>query len=180
MNSEHAPRFSGSSLDNLLRTMFQSGSVMWNVRSANKYQALREIVYNAPVFTGLAGLDIGDFAQKVIDRERLQSTGLGHGVAVAHGRTVQVEQPVVALGVSHDGIDFDAVDGNPVHLVFVVANHPEDQIEYLRILSKLATLVRNEIFRSELLSCTCCSEVEQKLCDAMAALIPADAMEATA
>lgn len=169
-----------SHLDELLTGLFQSGSVLWDVRSTDKFDALREIVHSSPVFAERADFDLSGFASKVIEREELQSTGLGHGVAVAHGKTTQADEPLVALGISLDGIDFGAFDDQPVHLVFVVANHPDQQAHYLRILSTIATIVRDHTFRQELLRCSCHTEVETHLCRALTSLITERPIEATA
>ncbi|TVQ38243.1 MAG: PTS sugar transporter subunit IIA [Spirochaetaceae bacterium] len=142
---------------------FETGSVVWEIESTDKHDAIREIVFRAPVFRTVANLDLNGFAETVIDRERIQSTGFGHGVAVAHGRTPEVVQSAVALGVSRKGIDYDSFDGRPVHLLFIVANHPEQEMDYLQILSALVTLVRNRTFRQELLACLSCDELQHKL-----------------
>ena len=144
---------------------FDPGSVIWELKSTEKFDAIREIVSRARTFTEHPGLDPGAFVEKVVERERLQSTGLGHGVAVAHGRTDQISSPRIALGVSRSGIDFDAVDGEPVHLIFIVANHPDQEVDYLHILSTLVGMVRNEMFRREILTCNHESAIRQKLCD---------------
>jgi PTS system nitrogen regulatory IIA component len=143
---------------------FDPGTIIWNLTSTNKFEAIRELIARAPVFAEHCALDIGDFTERVIERERLQSTGFGHGVAVAHGRTPDVDEPTIALGISHSGIDFEAYDGEPVHLLFIVANHPDQQMDYLHILSTLVAMVRNELFREELLNCGRLNEVQQKLC----------------
>ncbi len=84
---------------------FDPGSVIWELNSTDKYDAISEIIHNAPVFTNHGTLDLDDFSRIVLEREKLQSTGFGHGVAVAHGRTRQVSDPTIALGISHEGID---------------------------------------------------------------------------
>jgi PTS system nitrogen regulatory IIA component len=150
---------------------FDAGSVIWELKSTDKYDAIREIIYHAPVFTGHDTLDLEDFSRVVLERERLQSTGFGHGVAVAHGRTPQVSEPTIALGISHEGIDYDSYDGEPVHLLFIVANHPEHQMNYLHILSTLVAMVRNELFRHELLTCSHADAVQEKLCAVFSRLI---------
>ncbi len=147
-------------------SFFDTGSVVWGVRSYNKFEAIREVVNRSLVFRRIDGLDLNEFAEKVIEREQLQSTGLGHGVAVAHGRTVEVLEPQIALGISAEGIDFDALDGEPVQLLFIIANHPDNKMDYLQILSCLVSLVRNEVFRQELLSCMSSDELESKMCSA--------------
>ncbi|MFP4643338.1 MAG: PTS sugar transporter subunit IIA [Spirochaetales bacterium] len=142
---------------------FTTGSVVWELESSDKYEAIREVIYRAPVFSTIPGLDLREFAELVVNREHLLSTGFGHGVAVAHGRTPAVEESHIALGVSRHGIDYVSPDGQPVHLLFVVANHPEQQMDYLQIISTLARLLRNDAFRRELLSCVRGDEVEQKM-----------------
>jgi PTS system nitrogen regulatory IIA component len=82
-----------------------------------------------------------------------------------------VDEPTIALGISHEGIDFDSYDGEPVHLLFIVANHPEQQMDYLHILSTLVAMVRDELFRRELLACPHEREVQQKLCSVFTRLI---------
>ncbi len=142
---------------------FRAGSVVLQLESENKFDAIREVVLRAPVFQQIDGLELEEFAQIVIRRELELSTGFGHGVAVAHGRTPAVEDSYVALGVSRSGIDYDAPDGLPVHLLFVVANHPDQQMDYLKIISTLACLCRSDTFRNELLSSVCRDEIESKL-----------------
>ncbi len=147
-------------------SFFDTGSVVWGVRSSDKFDAIREVISRSLVFRRIYGLDLDAFAEAVIERERLQSTGLGHGVAVAHGRTTEVLEPQIALGVSPEGIDFDAVDDEPVQLLFIIANHPDNKMDYLQILSCLVSLVRNDVFRQELLSCMTTEELENKMCSA--------------
>ena len=150
---------------------FSGGNVIWNLRSEDKFNAIREIVFSAPVFASVEGLDLEGFAEAVIERERLQSTGLGHGVAVAHGRTEMVSELRIALGISPFGIPFDAYDGYPVHFIFVIANHPEQQTEYLRVLSTVAAMVRNDGFRDQVLSCFGGKEAEQLVGSAFTRLL---------
>ncbi|MFW5688505.1 MAG: PTS sugar transporter subunit IIA [Spirochaetota bacterium] len=150
---------------------FDPGSVIWELKSNDKYDAIREIIYGAPVFTEHASLELDEFSHIVIEREKLQSTGFGHGVAVAHGRTDRVDEPTIALGISHEGIDFEAYDGKPVHLLFIVANHPDHQMNYLHILSTLVAMVRDELFRREILNCAHARAVQEKLCDVFTRLM---------
>ena len=145
---------------------FSPGSVVWDLQNTDKFEAIRETVRRSAALQAIPSLDLEDFTRRVIERERVQSTGFGRGIAIAHGRTDQVTDSALTLGVSRRGIDFDAFDGRPVHLLFVVANHPDKHIDYLRILSCLATMGRNEVFRRELLTCLCKEEIEQKVASA--------------
>lgn len=145
---------------------FLPGSVVWDLESVDKYDALRETIDRTEIFHAIPGLNVAEFTNAVLSREREQSTGFGHGIAIAHGRTPYVETSAIALGVSRQGVPFEAFDGRPVHLLFIVASHPDRQIDYLRILSSLAKIARNELFRRELLSCICQEEVQAKVCNA--------------
>lgn len=145
---------------------FQPGSVVWDLQSVDKYDAIGETIRRTTTFRTIPLLDIAEFTNAVIAREREQSTGFGRGIAIAHGRTDTVPTSEVALGVSRRGIEYESFDGQPVHLLFVVASHPERQIDYLRILSSLATMARSEMFRQDLLACLCQEEVERKVSSA--------------
>lgn len=142
---------------------FAPGSVVWDVRSGNKYDAIRETIHRTTIFRNIPNLDVLQFTETVVAREREQSTGFGRGIAIAHGRSAIVPTSAVALGISRQGIEYNSFDNLPVHILFVVASHPDHQIDYLRILSSLATLGRSDIFRKEVLSCLCQEEVERKV-----------------
>lgn len=158
---------------------FDPGSVIWDLKSTNKYDAIQEIIYSAPIFTEHTSLKLTDFHNKVVTREKLQSTGFGHGVAVAHGRTDQVDSPTIALGVSKTGIDYEAYDGLPVHLLFIVANHPDHQVDYLQILSTLVGMVRNELFRREILDCSHGDDAQAKICAMFSRLMQQSRLQTT-
>ena len=150
---------------------FTNGSVVWDVNSTDKYHAIREIVGRSEVFRRVPGLDPEHFGDVVIAREQQGSTGFGYGVAVAHGRTPEVSTSQIALGVSKQGIDYNAIDDRPVQLLFIVANHPDQQMDYLKILSALVSLVRDAAFREELLNCISEKDLEQKLCSSFSAVL---------
>ncbi|GAB6088445.1 PTS sugar transporter subunit IIA [Spirochaeta dissipatitropha] len=153
------------------QVFFDNGSVVWELESEIKLEAIQEVIFHSPVFQQLPGFDPERFFEIVAEREAIQSTGFGHGVAVAHGRTSMVEDSVVALGISRQGIEYQALDNRPVHLLFVVATHPEKQLNYLKVLSSLVTLVRQESFRREIFACLCQEEIESKLCHGMARIL---------
>jgi len=85
-------------------------------------------------------------------REELGSTGIGKGVAIPHGRTLAVSEVIVAFGKTDKGVDFDAIDGKPVHLVFMVIAPPvESSNVYLPILGKIVELVKEKKMRKKLM-----------------------------
>jgi PTS system nitrogen regulatory IIA component len=140
---------------------FNSGTVVPDLRSTEKLEALRELIHRAPVFSSLE--DRARFEEAVIERERQQSTGFGHGVAVAHGRVKGVPRVLIALGVSRHGIPFDSPDGEPVRLLFVIASPPSLSLEYLQTLSTLVRCLRDKEDRTHLLDAPSAEEIERRI-----------------
>ena len=85
-------------------------------------------------------------------RETLGSTGIGKNVAIPHGRTTAALDVKIAFGRSKKGIDFDAIDGKPVNLIFVVLAPPHDENnKYLPVLGKLVEVVSEKANRDRLI-----------------------------
>lgn len=90
--------------------------------------------------SGAEGIAGGDIFEGLLARERLGSTGLGHGVAIPHGRCPGLDRPVAAFIKLAQGIDYDAPDRQPVDLIFALLVPAAANEEHLRILSALARL----------------------------------------
>ncbi len=140
---------------------FESGSVVLDLQSTDKESALRELIRGAPVFRGLP--DVAALEDAVLRREREQSTGFGHGVAVAHGRIADLEGVLIALGLSRAGIPFGSTDGQPVHLLFVIVSPPGPCVDYLQALSCLVRAIRRGEVRQSLLDTEDRSEIERRI-----------------
>ena len=99
---------------------------------------------------GQADLTARPIFDSLIGRERLGSTGLGHGVALPHGRFIQSQRAIGAFIKLKRGVDFDAIDRQPVDLVFglLVPDHYTD--EHLKILSYLAEMFSDQAFCQQL------------------------------
>jgi PTS system nitrogen regulatory IIA component len=123
--------------------------VLCCINSVEKYEAIREVIQKCSVFSGIA--DIPRFTKAVLRRERIETTGIGRGVAIAHGKTSSIERIHVGLGLSEHGIDFDAPDGKPVHLLFVIGSSPFSQVDYLRALAAIMRFIKEGEVRRELL-----------------------------
>ncbi|MDR0399412.1 MAG: PTS sugar transporter subunit IIA [Treponema sp.] len=88
------------------------------------------------------------------EREAKMSTGIHKGIAVPHGKTNAVDDVYGFLGISRKGIDYDALDGEPVYLLFMILSPPRDTEKHLRILKRLAEILENPQFYIDLLSQT--------------------------
>ncbi len=127
---------------------FQAGTVVGGLESRDKYNAIRELLQKAPYLAAVKNLC--RIEEAAIAREKVYTTGFGRGVAIAHGKTSCVNNTVILLGISRVGIDFQSMDGKPVHLLFLIANPPDRSDEYLQALSTLACVMRNRRFLASL------------------------------
>ena len=96
--------------------------------------------------------DVEAYRQRVYAREEESTTGIGEGIAIPHGKCDAVTKPGLVAMVVKDGVDFDSLDGEPVHLIFLIAApNTEDNI-HLDVLSKLSVLLMDEQFTADLLN----------------------------
>ena len=93
-----------------------------------------------------------DILKSIREREVKMSTGIQKGIALPHGKTGAVENIQGILGISKKGIDYDALDGQPVYIVFMLLTPKADSEKHLRLLKRLAELLDNPHFFTELLA----------------------------
>jgi PTS system fructose-specific IIC component/PTS system nitrogen regulatory IIA component len=86
------------------------------------------------------------------EREAKMSTGIHKGIAIPHGKTNAVDDVYGVLGVSKKGVDYDALDGEPVYLLFMILAPRKDSEKHLRLLKRLAELLDNPQFFTELMA----------------------------
>jgi PTS system fructose-specific IIA component/PTS system nitrogen regulatory IIA component len=115
--------------------------------SAKRDEAIAELV-DALVASGKLQADLRDsFVKLIIARENRGSTGFGHGVAVPHGKSPHIKQLVVAIGLSKGGVEFNALDKQPVHSIFLLLS-PEDRPEqHLDAMEAIFANLRQDQFR---------------------------------
>lgn len=94
-----------------------------------------------------AGLEARNVFEAAWEREQIISTGIGHGVAIPHARLDALPAPIIAIGISQRGIDFDSPDGEPAHLVFLILTPTENNEIQLEILSDIGRTFRDPEMR---------------------------------
>lgn len=92
-------------------------------------------------------LDARKVMALLLEREKLGSTGIGQGIAIPHTKSDQVREIVAACGVSRKGIDFDALDGEPVHLLFILIAPLDSSGLHLKALARISRLLKDKFFR---------------------------------
>ena len=78
----------------------------------------------------------------IIERENKQSTGIGRGVAIPHGKSPTIRELTGALGISRDGLEYDSLDGEPVHLVFMLLAEDDNPGPHVEALAQISSLFR--------------------------------------
>lgn len=97
------------------------------------------------------GVSVADVQQALLDREQLQSTGIGEGVAIPHGALPQLTEQVAALLIVPNGVEFQAIDDADVSILFGVITPKRATGEHLKTLARVSRLLRNKDFRSRLI-----------------------------
>lgn len=130
--------------------LLDAQAIVADMHAAGKAEALEEL---AATMTGLhPRLNRGELMQVLQERERLGSTGIGDGIAIPHGKLRDLDRLMICFGRHRQGVDFDAMDGRPTQLFFLLVA-PEDAAGvHLKALARISKLLRNEEVRSRLLA----------------------------
>lgn len=132
---------------NRLSAILPAAQVLVSVEATSKKRAFEEA---GLLFEGLHGLNRALITDSLFARERLGSTGLGHGVAIPHGRIKGLKQPLAAVFQLGQAIGFDAPDEQPVQLmIFLLVPEAATQ-KHLEILSEIAELLSDSALREQM------------------------------
>lgn len=97
--------------------------------------------------------------QAVLEREQMMSTGIGNSVAIPHGKSQGVQELVVALGITPQDVNFDALDGKPVRIVFILVGPEKSSSVHIKMLSRISRLLNQSAFRKKLIESKSGSEI---------------------
>ncbi len=122
-------------------------SLSLNGKSKNEIiTELVELASNSENF-----IDKNKVLTSIFEREKTMSTGIGYGVAIPHGKSTGVKKICVSLGISRKGVDFDSLDGKPVHIFFLIAAPEGPAAPHIKFLSRISRLLNMESFRNKLI-----------------------------
>jgi PTS system nitrogen regulatory IIA component len=129
-------------------------AIVPDLKATTKEGVVREMVESLRTAGYFKGSDPEDLIKAILKREQLGSTGIGKAVAIPHTKHSSVDRLIGTLAVSKAGIPFDAVDGEPVH-VLVLLSSPQDRPgDHLRALENVARSMRDDGFVRSLRECT--------------------------
>jgi PTS system nitrogen regulatory IIA component len=123
--------------------------ILEELEARNQHEVLDELVR---VFAmGGVRFDPEAMLQVLLERERLGSTGIGDGIAIPHGKLQGLDEILLSFGRSSEGISFDAMDGKPVHLFFLLMAPENSAGLHLKILAKISRMLKDTALRNNLL-----------------------------
>lgn len=135
----------------MIDTLVSSAAILAEVKARTKDAALKELLAAAQAAGVVAKKSVTGLGKKLLEREAIGSTGLGNGVAVPHIKHADIAAPSLVLGRSPSPIEWQAIDGRPVSIIFLVVSPAQDPEAHLRCLRWISTLARNADFRRFLL-----------------------------
>ena len=98
----------------------------------------------------LSNIDHRKIAGVLMERERLGSTGIGGGIGIPHGKIAELENLLMGFGISRKGVKFDAMDGKPVHIFFLLLSPDDATGLHLMLLARISRLLKDRRFREDL------------------------------
>ena len=123
-----------------------------NIKSTSKENIIRELVDLLAKAEGIKNKE--ELVRTLLNREALGSTGIGQGVGIPHGKTNAVKKLVAAFGICHQGVNFEALDGEPVFIFFLLVAPEDSAGPHLKALARISRLLKDKFFRESLKSLT--------------------------
>ena len=138
--------------------------IITDLEAREKKELLNEMVSVIMVIE--TELDRDSVLRALLERERLGTTGIGHGVAIPHGRVKGLRDLKVFFGRSRKGGNFDSMDKLPVHLFFLIMAPENSASAHLKVLASISQLLKNQEFRTRLLTADTRSEIYRAIVEA--------------
>ncbi|MCR5607188.1 MAG: PTS sugar transporter subunit IIA [Treponema sp.] len=152
----------------ILGQVFTPKAIIVDLESTDKDELFEEMVESA--VSVQPQLDRQEALKALLDREAKMSTGIIPGIAVPHGICKSVKGIQGVIGISRKGIDYEALDNNPVHLVFMLIIAPDDRERHVQVLKTLSEVLQNSAFSKTIVEKTSAQEVYDVICTFEAAL----------
>lgn len=129
------------------------------IESTKKEEVIEELVNLLADDESVKDLD--EIKKSVLEREEIMSTGVGKGFAIPHSKTSYVKGIVACFGKSSKSIEFNALDGEPVNLVFVLVGQDNMVGPHIKLLSRISRMMNKDEFREALLKATTSEEIHK-------------------
>jgi len=137
--------------------ILKKGFIIHELNAGKKEEVINELIN---LFTNDSRvLDIEKVRSSVLEREKIMSTGVGKGFAIPHGKTNSVNDIIAAFGKSNSPVDYNALDGKPVQLIFLMVGQEKLVGSHIKLLSRISRIMNNDDFRIKLLEANSKEEI---------------------
>lgn len=137
--------------------LINAKNVIVPLQGSEKDAVIREMVEHLAGASYINNAEI--VIKSVLDREHMGSTGLDKGIAVPHARTHEVSTLCMALGISSEGVEYNALDGEVSKLFFMILAPPDQSSQHIKILSEIAGITRDQEMLDSLIAARNVEEV---------------------
>ena len=128
-----------------------------DLKGETKEEIIAELVDSLAVGDAISDRD--KVLQAVLEREKIMSTGIGDGIAIPHGKSDSVVKLVAALGTQRRGVDFEALDGEPAYVFFLLVSPANVSGPHIKALARISRLLKNDEFKKKLISASSSAEI---------------------
>jgi len=153
-----------------LSELLNSNAVTLRLKARTKREALVEMVELLEDAHGFKSQ--GEILTRVLAREAMMTTGIGNGIAIPHGKARSVDRMAAACAIVPEGLDFEADDGQPVHLIALFVSPENAAAAHVRVLANMSRLFKEESVRQKLRESRSAEAFLQALREAEGAFIP--------
>jgi fructose-specific phosphotransferase system IIA component len=136
----------------ILADSLNKNSILVKVKSKTRWELIEEMLNVAEKNKSFTAENKKQILKGLVDREKSMSTGIGNGVAIPHCTTTLVQEMIVVMAISQDGIDFAAIDNNPVKIAILLLVPKNKLTQHIKTLANIAKIMSNVDFRKKLLT----------------------------
>ena len=140
-----------------LLDILSADSTLVDLKGETKEDIIAELVDTLAVGDAISDRD--KVLQAVLEREKIMNTGIGDGIAIPHGKSDAVEKLVAALGTQRRGVDFEALDGEPAYVFFLLVSPANVSGPHIKALARISRLLKNDDFKKKLIAGETAAEI---------------------
>ena len=145
------------STNSKLSEILSPEKIIHNLNVSNKTESINSLIELFKNDPRVKNLD--EVKSTVYEREKIMSTGVGHGFAIPHGKTNAVNEIVAAFALTKDPIDFESLDGEPVRLIFLLVGKENLVGPHIKLLSRISRIMNQDELRNKLIEAGSADEI---------------------
>jgi PTS system nitrogen regulatory IIA component len=148
-----------------VRDLLNEQKIVADLKSSDKLGIIKELA--SVLVSQERGIDFDLLIEKLVDREKLSSTGIGDGIAIPHCKYENIDRILISFGRSLEGLDFDSIDKQPASIFFllVAPNTQKAAGEHLRTLAKITRILKDSDFKKRLMAAKTQKEIYQLIAE---------------